>query len=74
MAVNDTSMPPDTITISTPMAKMPMTMLLRIRSNMLPTVKKTGLLMPTIRHKPTMVTATKTSLLRNRRFTSSPLD
>ena len=46
MAVKDTSMPPDTITISTPMAKMPMTIPLRSRSNTLPTVKNTGLRMP----------------------------
>ncbi len=54
MAVKDTSMPPDTITISTPIAKMPVTMMLRKRSKRLAIVKKVGLMRPMPRLRTTM--------------------
>jgi len=73
-AVKETSMPPEMMTSSTPMAKMPMTIELRRRSKTLATVKKTGLMMPTMMQNSTIVRATSTSVLRRKeRFTGGVL-
>ncbi len=67
-------MPPETMTINTPMAIMPITMPLRSRSKRLPMVKKMGLFSPMIRLKPTMVMATRVSLRRKMLFTGLVLN